>query len=75
MLYFHSTNQKRRSFLNLQRLVLQNICFKMAATDGPSCGEVGLKFSKQELSYFSEVIMKQNLVNTNVLYHTPKNLE
>ena len=32
--------------------------YKMAATAGSSCGEVGMKFSKQELLKFFELITK-----------------
>ena len=53
MFYFHPFRSKEPSILNFPTLDLAKYFYKMAATVGSSCGEVGMKFSKQELVSFS----------------------
>ena len=43
---------------NFPTLDLAKYLYKMAATAGSSCGEVGTKFSKQELLKFFELVTK-----------------
>ena len=44
--------------IHFPTLDLAKYFYKMAATAGSSCGEVGMKFSKQELLKFFELITK-----------------
>ena len=59
MFFFHPIRSKEPPILNFPMLDIAKYFYKMAAIAGPSCGEVGLKFSKQKLSNFSEFITKQ----------------
>ena len=55
MSIFIQSDQKNRQFLipiNLSSLGLGNYLYKMAATAGPSSGEVGNKCSQQQFSCF-----------------------
>ena len=58
MFYFHPIRAKEPPIRNFSMLDLAKYFYKMAATAGSSCGEVGMKFSKQELLKFFELIMK-----------------
>ena len=56
--HFHPIRSKEPPMLNFSRLDLTKYFHKMAATAGSSCGEVGMKFLKQELLKFFEVVTK-----------------
>ena len=58
MFYFHSIRSKEPPILNFFSLDLAKYFYKMAATAGSGCGEVGMKFSKQELLMFFELVTK-----------------
>ena len=60
MFYFHPIKSKEPPILNFPTLDLAKYFHKMAATAGSSCGEVGMKFSKQELLKFFQLVMKYN---------------
>ena len=45
MFYFHPIRSKEPPILNFSTLDLAEYFYKMAATAGSSCGEVGTKFS------------------------------
>ena len=55
MFYFHPIRSKEPPTFNFTTLDSAKYFYKMATTTGPSCGEQGSKFSKQELSCFSGV--------------------
>ena len=78
MFYSIRLDQKSRQFLIFPRSDFAKYFYKMAATAGPSCGEQGPKFSKQELSCFSGVhheIIGWDCGNANIFRHTQKNLK
>ena len=56
MFYFHPIRSKEPPILNFPTLDLAKYFYKMAATAGSS--EVGMKFSKQELLKFFELVKK-----------------
>ena len=58
MFYFHPIRSKEPPILNFPTLDLAKYLYKMAATAGSSCGEEGMKFSKQELLKFFELVTK-----------------
>ena len=58
MFYFYPIRSKEPPILNFLTLNLAKYVYKMAATAGSSCGEVGMKFSKQELLKFFELVTK-----------------
>ena len=58
MLYFHPIRSKELPILNFPTFDLAKYFYKMAATAESSCGEVGMKFSRQELWKFFELVMK-----------------
>ena len=58
MLYVHPIRSKEPLILNFATLDLAKYFYRMAATAGYSCGEVGMKFSKQELLKFFEFVTK-----------------
>ena len=58
MFYFHPIRSKEPPILNFPMLDLAKYFCRMAATAGSSCGEVGMKFSKQELLKFFELVTK-----------------
>ena len=55
MFYFHPIRSKEQPIFNFPTLVSAKYFYNMAATAGPSCGEMGLNSQKQELSCFSGV--------------------
>ena len=58
MFYFHQIRSKEPPILNFPTFDLAKYFYKMAATAGFSCGEVAMKFSKQELLKFFELVTK-----------------
>ena len=58
MFYFHPIRSKEPPILNFPTLDLVKYFYKMAATAGSSFGEVGMKFSKQQLLKFYELVTK-----------------
>ena len=56
----HPIKSKEPPILNFPTLDLAKYFYKMAATAGSSCGEVGMKFSKQGLLKFSS--SSQNVI-------------
>ena len=58
MYYFHPIRSKEPPILNVPTLNLAEYFYKMAATAGSSCGEAGMKFLKQELLKFFELVTK-----------------
>ena len=52
MFYFHPLRSKERPVFYFRRLGPAKYFYKIPTTAGPSCSEVGMKFSKQELSCF-----------------------
>ena len=77
MFQFHPVRSKEQPILDFPTLDLSKYFLKMAATAGSSCGEVGMKFSKQELLKFSRNnwMQKLNRVNTNKFHHAHKNFQ
>ena len=69
MFYFHPIGSKEPPILNFPTLDLAKYFYKMAATAGSSCGEVGMEFSKQELLKFFELVMKQLDAKTGSCEH------
>ena len=55
---FHPVRSKEPSILNFPTFDLAKYFYKIVATAGSSCGEVGMKFSKQELLKFLELVTK-----------------
>ena len=55
MFYFHPIRSKEPPIFNFPTLDSAKYFYKMATTAGPSCGEQGPEFSKEELSSFSGV--------------------
>ena len=77
MFYFHPIRTKQPPIVNLFTVDIAKYVYKMATTAGPSCGEVGMKISKQELSNFQSSsrnnwMQKLNRVNTTTFHHTHK---
>ena len=58
LFYFHPIRLGEPSILNFPTLELAKYIYKMAATAGSSCSEVGMEFSKQELVKFFELVTK-----------------
>ena len=58
MFYFHPIRSKEPPILNFPTLDLAKYFYEMVATAGSSCGEVGMKFSTQELLKFFELVTK-----------------
>ena len=54
MFYFHLIRTKDPPIFYFPPLGPANYFHKIPTTAGPSCSEVGMKFSKQELSCFVE---------------------
>ena len=77
---FHPIISKEPPVLYFPTLDLAKYFYKMAATAGSSCGEVGMKFSKQELLKFSSSsrnnwIQKLDRGNTNKFHHAHKKFQ
>ena len=58
MFYFHPIRSKEPPILNFPTFDLAKYFYKMAATARSGCGEVGMKFSKQEFLKFFELVKK-----------------
>ena len=57
MFYFDPIRLREPPILNFPTLDLAKYFYKMAAKAGSSCGEVGMKFSKQELLKFFGLVI------------------
>ena len=80
MFYFHPIRSKEPPVFNFPTLDSAKYFYKMAATAGPSCGEMGLnsqnKNCRVPLEYVTNNWMgKLDCVNANIFHQTPKNLK
>ena len=71
MFYFHPIRSKEPPIFNFPTLDSAKYFYKMAATAGPSCGEMGLK--NVSLEYITNNwIEKLDCVNANIFHRTQK---
>ena len=80
MFYFHLVRSKQPQIFDFPTLGPAKYLYKMGATAGPICREVGIRFSTQELSCFIGVHYnivgweKVDCANASIFHGTPKKL-
>ena len=81
MFYFHPIRLKEPPIFNFPSLDSAKYFYKMAATAGPSCSEMGLNFLKTRIVAFlwstsqNNWMGKLDCVNANIFHHTQKKFE
>ena len=76
MFYFYPIRSKEPPFFNFPTLDFAKYFYKMAATAGPSCGEMGLNSQNKNCPVSHEIIGRENwIVNANIFHYTQKKIE
>ena len=80
MFYFHPIRSKEPPIFNFPTLDSAKYFYKMAATAGPSCGEMGLNSQNKNCRVLwstsrNNCMGKLDRVNVNILHYTQKNLK
>ena len=80
MFYFHPIRSKEPPIFNCPTLDSAKYFYKMAATAGPSCSEMGLNSQNKIVLFLwstsrNNWMGKLDYVNANIFHHTQKNLK